>query len=555
MNVSKPDDGDSLSLREHLSSLLPRLNADEWNMPEWPPDVFALAASTLLHGGTYASAMDIWPPVGRERTWAIDARNAGTIWRETWGTTFFGLDTAWQTVRAHLGTHLNEVKSCPHLVHALIELMAVSDESCINVGIAGFQAPDGTPEDEFYIAAGYTLRTTSEHAATLCREIHPSRAKVLPKMHTPQSGLTIRSYSLNLALIVGSEIEPKWHVVPTSLTKDDDPLRLLIIPWPLQVDCADFRPATPLSHEATNMPSSEFGFFEYAPSSQPNAVKKILSILDDLEKQSIEYDMVVLPELALSPDEFDLLNDRIVSRDAKFFLSGVRVKAGSSTHCGNQVKFGIPLLDPLTQAKHHRWQLERNQIEQYGLCNLGKEQKWWEHISLKDREFMFVSLNKGLVISVLICEDLARPDPVGDLVRAVGPNIVVALLMDGPQISGRWPGRYAASLAEDPGSSVLSVTSFGMSALSKPQKRSVDRRRVVALWQHPGIYPNVSASKKELELPRGYKALLLTIQKTYGKEWSADGRNDDQSAAIWHLSECEPVPRLTTWSKIKSWFG
>jgi hypothetical protein len=30
----------------------------------------------------------------------------------------------------------------------------------------------------------------------------------------------------------------------------------------------------------------------------------------------------------------------------------------------------------------------------------------------------------------LICEDLARPDPVAEIVRTVGPNLVIALLME-----------------------------------------------------------------------------------------------------------------------------
>jgi hypothetical protein len=29
--------------------------------------------------------------------------------------------------------------------------------------------------------------------------------------------------------------------------------------------------------------------------------------------------------------------------------------------------------------------------------------------------------------SVLICEDLARQDPAADLIRAVGPNLLIAL--------------------------------------------------------------------------------------------------------------------------------
>jgi len=53
------------------------------------------------------------------------------------------------------------------------------------------------------------------------------------------------------------------------------------------------------------------------------------------------------------------------------------------------------------------------------------------------------------VLTVLICEDLARLDPVNDLVRAVGPNLVMSLLMDGPQLTTRWPARYATVLADD----------------------------------------------------------------------------------------------------------
>jgi hypothetical protein len=79
-------------------------------------------------------------------------------------------------------------------------------------------------------------------------------------------------------------------------------------------------------------------------------------------------------------------------------------------------------------------------------------------------------------------EDLARPDPVGDLVRSVGPNLVIALLMDGPQLRARWSGRYAMSLADDPGSFVLSVTSLGTTEeLVSQRSREYGVSRVDAL--------------------------------------------------------------------------
>ena len=42
--------------------------------------------------------------------------------------------------------------------------------------------------------------------------------------------------------------------------------------------------------------------------------------------------------------------------------------------------------------------------------------------------------------------------------HAIGPNLVFTLLMNGPQLKTRWPARYAKILADDPGSSVLSIT-------------------------------------------------------------------------------------------------
>lgn len=67
-----------------------------------------------------------------------------------------------------------------------------------------------------------------------------------------------------------------------------------------------------------------------------------------------------------------------------------------------------------------------------------------------------------------------------DVLRRVGPSLVVGLLLDGPQLPQRWPARYATVLADEPGSAVLTLTSFGMVARSRPPGRT--RSRAVALW-------------------------------------------------------------------------
>jgi hypothetical protein len=86
-------------------------------------------------------------------------------------------------------------------------------------------------------------------------------------------------------------------------------------------------------------------------------------------------------------------------------------------------------------------------------------------------------------ICPLVCEDLARPDPVTDVVRSIAPTLVVALLLDGPQLAARWPARYASVLADDPGCSVLTLTALGMTQRSQPPGHA--RSRGIALWTDP----------------------------------------------------------------------
>ena len=186
------------------------------------------------------------------------------------------------------------------------------------------------------------------------------------------------------------------------------------------------------------------------------------------------------------------------------------------------------------QDKHHRWLLDKGQITQYGLSSLlDKKKSWWENTQLSPREVRFLRLTPWLVLSFLVCEDLARQDPIGDILRAVGPNLVICLLMDGPQLASRWPSRYATVLADDPGSSVLTVTSLGMAKLSRCLGRP--ESRVVALWK------DASGGPFELELPCDSEALVLSLDLEYGTEWSADGRCSEEGAGNWKLSAVHPI--------------
>ena len=84
------------------------------------------------------------------------------------------------------------------------------------------------------------------------------------------------------------------------------------------------------------------------------------------------------------------------------------------------------------------------------------------------RSIQFLELGGGITIVAVVCEDLARLDAVADLLRTVGPTLVLTVLLDGPQLASRWTARYASVLADDPGSAVLTLTSFGMVERSRP---------------------------------------------------------------------------------------
>ena len=160
-------------------------------------------------------------------------------------------------------------------------------------------------------------------------------------------------------------------------------------------------------------------------------------------------DGVLLPELSITDEQFRGLRDGLPQEC--FLVAGVgRAEAGGQRGT-NEVRLSFPPLQEVVQKKHHPWKLNDTQVIQYGLGGvLSPSREWWEYAQLTERQLDFIAMSEDLVICALVCEDLARPDPVANMVRAVGPNLLIALLMDGPQTKERWAARYATVLADDP---------------------------------------------------------------------------------------------------------
>jgi len=550
---------DALTIGDVIGYLLPRVRQGDPGVPRWPPDVFAVAAYVLHKSGAYCEVLEHWPPAAGDlpdpiAQWSERIGGIGKAWRLAWASGKSPPDEVahwWEKLLGACQRYLSDLRADKDLRECLAELMAAADAASVGLGIPSGEItvegaggptsePDAT-EAAFQNQGDDLLFVDPDDpnpvGSTLCDEIHRSRLRVLPKLHTPQSGLTIRSFSHHLAMVDCNEVVPEWYLIPTS--QSELSMNLLLVPWPEVVQPKHFYPSKPMPEE--KMPP-EFHYFTYKGADDAagdEALHQRVSAVYRAAKEAMErVDAVILPELALTPPQHEKLRvemerERVMLICGEGTASEPGVRPGDNGACVDVPVAGKSV--PLRQGKHHRWRLDKPQIIQYGLgSRLYPEWFWWEHVALQ-RRFMFLAMRPWLVMSVLICEDLARPDPVGDLLRAVGPNLVVALLMDGPQLKERWSARYATVLADDPGCSVLSLTSIGMAELSRPPSVS-PRTRVVALWK------DSQSGAVEIELPAGHQGIVLTLTVKYMTEWSADGRSDRGTTGCPILAGVRPIP-------------
>tara|TARA_R110001599_G_scaffold248174_2_gene448223 strand:- start:163 stop:3243 length:3081 start_codon:yes stop_codon:yes gene_type:complete len=187
------------------------------------------------------------------------------------------------------------------------------------------------------------------------------------------------------------------------------------------------------------------------------------------------------------------------------------------------------------RGKHHRWCLDKRQLADYALSHrLAPNRSWWEDFDFLPREMLFCEFQSGSVLTALICEDLARIEPCQVALRAVGPNLVFVLLMDSAQVRGRWPHQYAGVLADDPGSSILTLTSFGL--IERSSKSRDYTSRSIGMWREP------DGETREIILPTGCHAQLLTLRSDYTEERTLDSRSDNgDSAIVWRFAGLTPI--------------
>lgn len=543
--------------------------------PRWPPDLFAVAATLVSSAECYCRprfasgrVADCFFSSRRKMSRLSRLAQQWSKFRDLDESKphFSAIQSLWDILLRARGCEIadDDQPAAKKWWDAAIALMIIADAASAGMGFVS-QIPNEYPLAEFVLHQMIdNMDEENEYLpylpASLCRTVPSSEACVQPKTLTSQNGFTVRSLSHHLALLppIG-EVATSWFYGMHAEWKEEDylrPLNLLLIPFPYAIDGNAFVPGGhaigPGPSGADDILRDRWRFFAVRQSwlmnnKQPISARALsnffYALMREAEKDVGRIDGIILPELALDQVRAEQISRILASRrpSLQLFICGTSLptKDGSlsSNSAFTKICFQGERLNSWNQSKHHRWRLDHDQICRYHIGDrLRPSDLWSEEINIEQRQCVFSVFRPGMSLVALVCEDLARVDPVQTVIRSVGPNLVIALLMDGPQLERRWSGRYATVLADDPGSAVLTLTSLGM--IRRSVMPGEDEPRQIALWK------GHSGSAKELRLPKRAHALLLTLSVTDTTNFTFDGRSDSGATFGLDLSGVRPVRHL-----------
>lgn len=534
------------------------LEKDTWFV--WPPDVFALTSLLLKRTGAYIFTImppEKWP---NDINWHDSLREVGRQWRE-WVLgvretepeflkkkvdelkAFSGVtieDIIW-LVENNTGADaqqgvLPDFKKIWKVCEAVLTLHVLADEACEGFGIPGIDAPKYGGESEWagHQKAMYALANTLLTCAGSLSLLPVHQIRVLPKLTKPKVGLTLRSLSRNVTAHQ-TEIDVLWRTMPWN-NFDENTINILIVPWPKNFKTTWFHPSSYTSNRAS-AESARYFNFSIPDSEEYFSPKKLVNLLETSKQTVGRIHMVVFPELALTRRNLEKILRRVDldqdRNDIPMVIAGIRDENAMSNELGENSMilstFFTGKWYQMKQGKHHRWKLDEQQIQQYNIGSvLSGNRDWWESIKISRRQLSVLTPNNWLTLCPLICEDLARLEPVSEVIRGIGPTMLIALLLDGPQLRDRWPGRYASVMADDPGSSVLTVSALGFTKRSLPPQSNQENiaARKIALWKDP-IH-----GWEEIEIKDNDDAVVLTVAAHWDNKMSTDGRIGNKSSAV-----------------------
>lgn len=508
--------------------------------PIWPTDVFGFAAYIIDRSGNLLPRC-----FNKTQTKNLDkAEKVGMAWQAYFSPPPEVIE-AWEAVLKNKDKTIADINNSPDILFNLHFLFRCADAAAKNIGwsnvsenesafslIASINSMKEADRNYSINILGKTFikDLLLKSRNTFCHKIPEDRIVVLPKSITAEVGHTIRSMSHNLALLEGP---PKISYDWVNVEREDrlEHFHILFVPYPFEMNAKAIYPIK--SQNEKNGGRASYGHFginqNWLPSQQTDKKKAediFESLIKPLHSKAQEHcntvDCIVLPECAVNEKIADEIANLIKAQNdtlkIRLFITGAISYPQNESELPSNVGYSYFFIENQIirhgHNKHHRWKLNVQQLRRYGFSGFPADTgtNWWEGIDVSKRRLPFYAISPHSSMAVLICEDLARNDPALPAVRAVGPNLVIALLMDGPQLATRWPGLYASVLADDPGSAVLTVTSAAM--VDRSNKLESSKVRSVGLWKHH------TGRTEQLILPHDAQGLLLSLGTTAVEQMS-----------------------------------
>ena len=408
--------------------------------PLFPTDTFGAAAYLLENSGLYqyivadlsvakenpaicTYSSNIYAP---DRELIDECIALGQRWRHN-PKEYMKIQEFWDELLKYKDEPLilsNNTKHRPNWLSWAYRLMVVSDEACADIGYYfernSIAEPATAPYwvDSYFRAfhdrilrrfeiksrkkKGGFFTHIGEHGATpsLAMAIDPFIARILPKGRTPVLGCTMRTLSHNLALLPPfGKGNVHWQHAPTLPKEDDEPLNLLLIPYPYRIRPNYFvgtQSNTPvfIRNDKYNRNIEQWGRFNIRQEwlkKKKNAnttskdrkifIQFISDLIFEARRECKLIHGVILPEYSLDWLTYKELAEEIGRKfcDIEFLV------AGTSKDCTNAdgnfvvstLFFDVRLKDKQTKRiaatrsrrKHHRWRLDAEQIRTYQLAS------------------------------------------------------------------------------------------------------------------------------------------------------------------------------------------
>src|SRR5829696_6353072 len=280
---------DNWTVKDVAESIAPA----NWTFPNdwifWPPDVFALTSTIFQRTGCYSLVLsNKWES---DPQWQADVEKAAKMWLERVSSIVSGETTdsppadssnlmkdakllkAAETIESlapkvtieqlqilpgwedeDIGEEDGDLRAAQNLCEALILMHAVADEACSGLGLPA------SPRAKFALAhcLGNLLLTARGSLSAIPKH----HGVVLPKLRTPQSGQTLRSFSHHVTWH-SSEVEVMWRATPWA-NVEENTINILCLPWPSEISERDFS-SEPETFEAVR-------YFRYAPPEGDNSL-------------------------------------------------------------------------------------------------------------------------------------------------------------------------------------------------------------------------------------------------------------------------------------------